>query len=134
MLYKRDFEEILTDVQFGSWTVLVKYDSVGMEKADYPTTRCYLQISGVSDNAVTRGRYAWRGRKWFLSPHMVRSEVVQTAFMAILAAVEHETREMFQYKGAAIYGPHFDVDKLAELVGTEGALDVRIETGGESHG
>lgn len=54
-------------------------------------------------------------REWPLTPSMTKSEIVQTAFMAIMAAQEHETREAFKYKGKAIFGPHFDVDDLWEI-------------------
>lgn len=66
-----------------------------------------------------------RGRKWWLSPHMTKSEVVMTAMKAYLAAVEHEAREAFRYKGALIYGPHIDVDALAEFVRSKDNLDMR---------
>jgi hypothetical protein len=29
--------------------------------------------------------------------------------------MEHRTREHFRYRGAAVFGPHFDVDALVEL-------------------
>lgn len=54
-------------------------------------------------------------RKWRLSRHMTRSEIVQTCFKAVMAAEEHEARERFQYRGEAIFGPHFDVDDLWAL-------------------
>lgn len=57
----------------------------------------------------------WTGRKWRLSPHMTRSEIVQTAFMACLAWEEHECREAFKYKGQAVFGPHFNVEALVRL-------------------
>lgn len=78
--------------------------------------RCYLQIifdardndhQGVLPKPQT-------GRKWFLSPHMTKSELVRTLFMAILAVVEHETRELFTYKNTAIFGPHIDIEALRE--------------------
>lgn len=64
-------------------------------------------------------------RKWLLSRHMTPSELVQTAFKCVLTSIEHETREQFTYKGAAIFGPHFDVERLVLLCGTSDALEVR---------
>lgn len=64
-------------------------------------------------------------RKWLLSRHMTPSELVQTAFKCVLTSMEHETRELFKYKGAAIFGPHFDVERLVLLCGTSDALEVR---------
>lgn len=57
----------------------------------------------------------WKGRKWKLSPHMLRSELVQTALMAVLAAEEHEAREKFLYKDYPIFGPHYNVEDLVKL-------------------
>lgn len=73
---------------------------------------------------VTGEAYPWRGRKWKLSRHMTNSEVVQTAFMATMAAVEHETREQFLYKGQPIFDPHYDIEQL-HLLRMTAALDKR---------
>lgn len=54
-------------------------------------------------------------RKWLLSPAMTDSEVVQTLFKLCLTSMGHRTREAFTYKGARIFGPHFDVNDLADL-------------------
>ena len=60
-----------------------------------------------------------KGRKWVLSQHMTKSEVVATAFKAILTAEEHETRENFKYRGAPIFHPHYNVDILVEVYHNE---------------
>ncbi len=70
----------------------------------------WLQVR-FQDNGVP-----WGGRKWTISPHMTKGEIVQTALKAILAAEEHEAREKFTYRGRAIFGPHYDVDKLVDLI------------------
>lgn len=56
-----------------------------------------------------------KARKWPLSQHMIPSEIVQTAFLALLTAQEHEIREAFTYRGESIFGPHYDVEDLVEL-------------------
>ena len=56
------------------------------------------------------------GRKWRISAFMTTSEVVQTAFAALMAWWEHEAREAFTYKGQAIFGPHLDVEALHAFV------------------
>ena len=58
---------------------------------------------------------SWNGRKWYISAYSTKSEIVQTAFLAIKTAEEHEMREQFLYDGAAIFGPHFDVNALVEI-------------------
>lgn len=64
-------------------------------------------------------------RKWVLTPEMTKSEVVQTAFKCILTSMEHRTREWFTYRGKAIFGSHYDVDKLYEIAGDESNFDGR---------
>ena len=53
------------------------------------------------------------GRKWYVSKHATKSEIVQTAFAAALACEEHECRERFTYNGVKVFHPHHDIDALA---------------------
>jgi hypothetical protein len=102
------FKAILADIDFRGWTFNVGVDG----------SRCYLQIGFVATDYSDpeRGKVnVWKGRKWLLSPHMTRSEVVQTAFLAVITAVEHEAREAFHYRNCAIFCPHFTVDALVDL-------------------
>jgi len=55
-------------------------------------------------------------RKWYLSSYMTKSEVIQTAFKAVLSAEEHEVREAFTYDNQTIFSPHFDVDDRVEAM------------------
>jgi hypothetical protein len=104
-----DFVDILADVKFGDWRFHV--GSIGLTH--------YLQVhfevadnwGGTSDDP-SAPEITFKGRKWMLSRWMTRSEVVQTALMAVLAAVEHEAREQFLYRGDAIFGPHHHVEAL----------------------
>ena len=125
MKYMRDFKRIVGDLKFNGWAFEIKYDLANGEAGDYPSTRCYLQLKAITDDNVTGNRAVWFGRKWLLSPHMTRSEVVSTAFKAIMTAIEHETREQFLYQGRAIYDPHYDVDSLWDLRGKTHILDER---------
>jgi len=94
---------------------------VSVEAADY-----YLQVVNVAgEDAVTGERLRWKGRKWRLSEHMTKSELVNTAFLAVMTAEEHEIRETFAYKGEPIYSPHYDVDKLWRLRRTGDSEDLR---------
>jgi hypothetical protein len=58
-------------------------------------------------------------RKWYISPHATKSEIIQTALKLCLTSMEHRTREHFRYKNVAVFGPHFDVDKVYDLCSTE---------------
>ncbi len=74
---------------------------------------------------VTGEPMAWKGRKWRLSRHMEDGEIVQTAFLAVRQAQEHELREQFTYKGVAVFGPHFDIERLVELAQDPTAIKER---------
>lgn len=76
--------------------------------------RPYLQVH--YDGNGEYGTAPWTGSKWMVSPHMTVTEVVSRAFLAYKAAEEHELRELFKYKTVAVFGPHFDVEQIVELV------------------
>lgn len=88
--------EILNEVSYKDWTFKLTFD--------------YLQVSFTGCDGTQ-----WSGRKWKLSDHMTKSELVQTALKAVLTAEEHESREQFRYKGRTLFGPHLDVDALLEI-------------------
>lgn len=86
----------------------------------------YLQVHYDGGGDAAYGAVPWTGRKYMLSEHMTETEIVYSAFKAIMAAEEHEIRELFTYEGAAVCGPHYSVRRLVDLVhsGTLG-VDVR---------
>lgn len=63
-------------------------------------------------------------RMWVVDHNQPISDVVRTALFAAITAEEHEVREKFTYKGKKIFGPHFDVNKLAELAGKKENLEI----------
>lgn len=112
---KQEIEDILALVTYKTWSFFVGEDG----------ERLYLQVTFVEEDFATGEQGTQRGRKWLLSPFMTKSEVVTTAFKACITAEEHEAREKFRYKGKMIFGPHIDVDALAETVGKKANLDMR---------
>lgn len=64
-------------------------------------------------------------RKWHVSKHAIKSELIQTAFKCILTSAEHRVREHFKYRGELIYGPHFSADELYGLLKKRAAEDRR---------
>jgi N-acetylglucosamine kinase-like BadF-type ATPase len=97
----------LAEVRFRDWEFYLGDDGASL----------WLQVRFRAPCNVAGGAPRLvHGRKWRLSGFMTPSEVVQTALKAVLTAVEHEAREQFTYKGAAIFGPHFDVEDLVALV------------------
>lgn len=99
-----EINQILAQVKYLDWTFELTADAPG---------HWYLRVKFWAYCAEKQAPAEWTGRKWLLSEHMTRSEIVQTAFKAVLTAVEHEAREQFTYKGKPIFGPHFNVDFLA---------------------
>lgn len=111
---RHEAQVILANVKFDNYVFTV-YENGGHPylQATYPE-RC-IQTGEVEIQHT---------RKWQLSYHMTKSELVQTAFKCALTSMEHRTRELFKYKGKRIFGPHFDVERLVELCETK-CLDVR---------
>jgi hypothetical protein len=103
---RREMLMVLNDVEFRDW---IFYLAPG---EDYLQVKFFEHDKTNPDTGLPTLQH---GRKWKLSKHMTKSELVLTAFKAILTAVEHEVREEFRYKGRAILGPHIDVDKLYEV-------------------
>ena len=86
----------------------------------------YLQARYDEPCVVTMEMSEQATRKWNLSPHMTRSEIVQTALKCALTSAEHRVREHFTYKGELVYTPHWDVEALYELAKAN-HLDLRAE-------
>lgn len=54
-------------------------------------------------------------RKWYISPYMTESEIVETCFAMVCRSQMHIAGEYFQYRGRRVYSPHFDVNARIEL-------------------
>ncbi len=75
----------------------------------------YLQGGYMEPDTVTGEREWQLTRRWFLSPQMGQSEIVQTVFKCLITSLEHRAREWFTYRGQPVFGPHFDVEALVQL-------------------
>jgi hypothetical protein len=102
-----EMRAILRDVTFEGYTFGVFQTSDGRPN--------YLQGSYPEGDISTGARTVQTTRKWYLSEHMTKSELVQTALLCSLVSAEHRVREHFRYRGKRIYGPHFDCDSLWEI-------------------
>lgn len=110
-----NLREVLNRVFFPGFRYVLKYDD-----------QFYLQIECDGKCNITGVPMQWKGRKWKLSLHMTDGEVVQTAFMATMAAMEHEVREQFTYRSVSVFDPHYDIEKLVELRRQPDALKERL--------
>ncbi len=108
---KAYFEEVLNKISYN------RHGSTWSLKLHLDDTRYYLQVhcSGI-EGSDDPDDGPWTGRKWLLSPYMVRSEIVRTAYKAVMAAEEHEIQEKFRYRGVAVLGPHLHMDELVDLI------------------
>lgn len=108
-------QDVVQCCTFKDYTFTVKVDGRGA---------WYLQGSYLEEDVDTGKWETQVTRRWFLSPAMTRSEIVQTVFKCALTSMEHRTREFFRYRGKAVFGPHFDVEALWQLC-AEQRLDRR---------
>lgn len=111
---KQDIQNIVDKISYKDWNF-----KVGQNEEHY-----YLQvIFNAPDNRTGKIEPQFC-RKWQLSTHMVVSEIVRTAYKAIVAAEEHEVGEHFKYKGQLVYCPHIDVEALVEVM-ENNRIDIR---------
>ena len=111
--------DIIKDIKYKDWQI-----KTVVEK-DILFIQAYFKDSCACRNLDEEFEHYCR--KWRISKRMTKSEVVQTVFLAILTAEEHEIRENFKYKGRAIFAPHFDIEKLVDLYDNKN-WDMRINS------
>lgn len=97
-----DIQNILSDVNYKDWTFRVSSLSESF----------FIQVQFTVIDEDTQLPEIHRGRKWYINSYMTRSEIVQTAFLAVMVAEEHETRNNFRYKNKAIFCPLYNADEL----------------------
>ena len=85
----------------------------------------YIQLRYIEQDIGTGNPQDQHGRKWYVSSHSVKSEVVQTVLKAALTSAEHQCREHFTYRGVQIFSPHLSVDKLVEMASGKDAISAR---------
>ncbi|WDD99147.1 hypothetical protein [Thalassomonas actiniarum] len=106
-------EQLILDIEYSSrYPVFVSQDDGGI----------YLQVGVVGyDNykqTANREMKIVYGRKWRVEPQLPTSEIIQTAFLAIKKAREHEVRELFRltHQGAVTtpFNNHHDLPLMAQ--------------------
>jgi hypothetical protein len=112
----QEIRAIVAECSFEDWQIEVRMDG----------TRPFLQVHVLNGKDAETGLpMEWTGRKWMLSPHMCKNEIVATAFKAVMTAMEHEVRELFRYKGVAIFNPHQDPDALVDFLSNRANIQER---------
>jgi len=97
---------VLADVAFKHTQFLVESCDDGF----------FIQLQAEEPCAATGEPQLYRGRQWHISDRATPSDIVRTAFKAVVTWEEHEAREKFRYRGVPIFGPHCDVDDLVEFL------------------
>lgn len=103
-------QEILRNISYKDWEIVFKWTPFS-EEHDWWIQVRFMDTDITAPELGPQWQYC---RKWKLSQFMSETEVVRTAWKAILAAEEHETAEKFTYRGYRIYDPHFDVNVFIE--------------------
>lgn len=98
-----EMQQVIGECEFPHYTLEVAIDGRGA---------IYLRAAYMEADVATGKEELQQTRRWFLSPEMTRSELVQTAFKCVLTSAEHRVREWFRYRGRAVFGPHFNVEAL----------------------
>lgn len=132
-MHPGEMRDILSQVRYKDWQFNIIEKTFNRYFGNFPQIEqvIYLQVSFPATCLVTGKTETQRGRKWHMSTHMTKSEVVCTAFKAAITAEEHECRESFRYKGRMIFGPHFDVDALASIA-VRSNMDTRSDMEAEA--
>jgi len=112
---RESVEKIVLDIQYcDNYPIFVCEDKGGV----------YLQIGVIGGdnyprNSTTHTNKLVYGRKWRVEPILPTSEVIQTVFLAIKTAREHEIRELFRFSGvdktSTPFNNHHDLPVLARL-------------------
>jgi len=77
------FVDVIGEIEFRDWRFMVG------ERDDAPG-QLHLVIEFEELCIVTGEIATQRSRKWLLSEHMTRSEIIQTAWLAVQTALMHE--------------------------------------------
>lgn len=108
MQTQESLQKFVDEFEFNDWTFKLGFNH------DVP----YLQLKFMAtDNMHPEDEtlYEQSCRKWMLSYHMTDDEIVSTAWKAVEAAVLHEAKEQFKWRGEPIYRPHIDPMALWEI-------------------
>lgn len=126
------------EIQYKDWNFSVQERGLAEDKE----TDLRLRAEWEAPDAVTGKMEKQQSRWWPLSKHMVKTEIIQTAFLCVLKAEEHEIRESFKYwkhdlaatgdgYWTSPFNSHIDIDTLASA---SEYVDVRVDTRPEAPG
>jgi hypothetical protein len=74
-----------------------------------------VQLCYFDKDVHTGEREIQHCRKFYVSPHMTETEVVETAWAACQRSMMHRAGEYFTYRGKRVYSPHFSIGDRLEM-------------------
>ena len=102
---------ILNKIKYKDWKLIAQ---------NY--TDCYVIKWVFLDKDVTNpydhNLYEQHCRKWFISKHSTESEVIRSAYLAVIQAEMHEAAEQFQFNDVRLFDPHTNYTDLANYMST----------------
>lgn len=114
----------LNQIQLRDWTFKLGQDPGGGRfyvQAHFPDYDSYEGIPKVEKSG-----------KRYLSEHMKENEVIQQALALAMAGIVHQVRKNFLFASYRIFGPHFNLSKLAEVAKKSQSLPSDTETAEEN--
>ena len=110
-LTRQQIEGILSDLKFMDRTfrLLDKGDGYLLQMQYYEP-----DVTKPGSEPVLQGT-----RKWYISPYMTISEIVETAWACVCRSQLHVASEHFMYKGRRAYSQHFDIEGRLQLCNQE---------------
>jgi hypothetical protein len=97
-----------------------------LEKGDgFLLQMTYYEID-VEDQELFPQPVLQSTRKWYVSPYMTTSEIVETAWLMVQRSQLHVASEHFTYAGRRVYSQHFSIGARVDLC-DEQCYDVRID-------
>ncbi len=101
-LTREEIQNILKDVSFQDRQFLL------LDKGDgFLIQMSYMEadVDHPADGPVEQ-----KTRKWYVSPYMSETEIVETCWAAVQRSQLHIAGEHFRYRNKQVYSPHFEVN------------------------
>lgn len=114
----KEISDILAKVKYKDWQLHA------IKKADEVILCQWVFMATDNDNPADTTLYEQKCRKWFISIHSTKSEVIRTAYLAAIQAEMHEANESFTYDGVRLFDPHTDLIELSQFM-KSASQDVR---------
>jgi hypothetical protein len=71
----------------------------------------HLQVTYNEADIDTGKLEQQESRRWYIGGDATESDVIDTAFAAVMRSYDHVVQEHFTYKGKRVFSPHFTIDQ-----------------------